>query len=64
MKLLTLILAAIAISSVECVEDYSVADLVGILLRGMGLTLDMLFHGESKVPIEQDVSFWFINRLV
>lgn len=64
MKVLTLILAITAISSIECVDDYSVADLAGILLRGMGLTVDMLLHGESKVPIEEDVSFWFINRLV
>lgn len=62
MKLLTLVLAAIAISSIECVKDYSVADLAGILLKGMGLTADQLFHGETKVPIEEDVSFFLLNR--
>lgn len=62
MKLLTLVLAVITISSIECVVDYSLEDLINIFLRGAGLTADMLFYGESKVPIEQDVTFWCINR--
>lgn len=63
MKVLAFIFVAIAISTVTCdVADYSLPDLLNILLRGAGLTSDLLFKGESDVPIENDVTFWFINR--
>lgn len=61
MNILTLIIGAIAITSVKCV-DYSVEDLTGLFARGMGLTLEQLFNGPTTEPIDNDVTFLLTNR--
>lgn len=50
-------------SSIKCQEDYSVEDLIGLFIRGVGLTADYIFSdGYSYVPIDKDVRIFCVSR--
>uniref|UniRef100_A0A336LRM9 CSON012861 protein n=1 Tax=Culicoides sonorensis TaxID=179676 RepID=A0A336LRM9_CULSO len=43
-------------------QDYSIPELLNMFISGAGYTRDRLFQQAENIPIEDDVTFWCLNR--
>lgn len=49
--------------SYSVTTDYTTDEALKLLFRGVGLTFDRLLNGNDSIgPINQEVTFWCINR--